>query len=378
MIITLFLLSVSISQSFGQIIDFGTINMYDNRNTEMLMKGLENSQRRYDQNLKFISDLLSWISKLKTQTNESTFIEDLSRQEKFLNSLLAGGIDLAIYTKELIKVQNSIEQAITSYNSRVATTNKKLEEENSPENIFNKGVSKLENSDITGALLEFNRLNQITPDHWISNHYLGYCYYLQKNYNKALPYLEKSIRINPNQYSYEIKGWSEYYTKNYTQAIRDFTNQIELDPANPTAYYNRGSAKSELKDYFGAITDYEKAINIAPDFSMAYNNLGWVYFQRAEYSKALSYLDKAIESDEKNYVAYDSRAETKFMLKNYSGAIADCNKALELNHLLANSYLIRGRSNYRLGNKTKACEDWSQAGQFGSEEAYDFISKHCQ
>lgn len=376
-LMTLILLISLFNHCFCQI-DFGTIKMYDRRDTEMLMKAGTEKQRRYDQNLKHISELLSWISKLKTQTNESTFINEISAKEKFLNSLLEGNKDLAIYTNELIKTQNSIEQSITNYNNRAEQKNKKIEEENNPEYIFNKGKLKLENSDVTGALFEFNRLLQITPDHWIANHYLGYCYYLQKNYNKAIPLLEKAILLNPNKFSYETKGWAEYNTKNFVQAIRDFTNQIELEPSNSTGYYNRGSAKSEINDFYGAKADYEKAINLSPDFSMAHNNLGWLYFEKKEYKKAINQLDKAIEFDNKNYIAYDSRAETKFMLNDYLGAISDCNMAIELNPQLANSYLIRGRSNFRLGTKTKACEDWSLAGQYGSEKAYEFISTHCK
>jgi tetratricopeptide (TPR) repeat protein len=54
------------------------------------------------------------------------------------------------------------------------------------------------------------------------------------------------------------------------EAIRIFTESIQLDPANASAYLNRGMAYERINYMQQAITDYSKAIELAPDYAKAY------------------------------------------------------------------------------------------------------------
>ena len=63
----------------------------------------------------------------------------------------------------------------------------------------------------------------------------------------------------------------------YNKAIEDFTNIIDLDPDNYSAYYYRANAKFNLKkkDATGALMDYNKAIELKPDYADAFYNRGF-------------------------------------------------------------------------------------------------------
>jgi len=354
---------------------------YESSNTNsMMINAAKDAQARHDKAVEYAKSLLKWVNELSAQETDLIFRNAINAYQQKLKYLLTGeDVQISRETNNLILIESGIGEEISKYNQRVAEVKRKAEEENSPKSIYERGMSKLKNEDYSSALIDFKKITEISPDFAAGYFNVGLCYFMQKKYESASQYFDKAISIDPKPYAYSYKGWSEYYKKNYVQAIRDFTLQIESsNPDDPSGYYNRGSAKSELGDFIGAISDYQKAIEIKPDFSMAYNNLGWAYFEKKDYQNALKYANKSIELDSENSVAYDSRAEIKFNMNDNKGAILDCNKALEIDSKLANSYLIRGRANYRLGKKVEACQDWSSAGQYGKTEAYDFINKYCK
>lgn len=145
-------------------------------------------------------------------------------------------------------------------------------------------------------------------------------------------------------------------------------------------YYDNGKRKTHSKDYQGAILDYNKAINLDPNF-------WWVYFEKAlakyelqDFQGAIADYTKAIILEPKCTKAYSYRAFAKYELQDYRGVIADCNKALELSNnfpAIADSFFYRGNANRYLGQKENACLDYSKAGEFGQEEAYEMIKKYC-
>lgn len=374
--LSIVLFAVFNDTAFAQVQYVSPINPQAN---DLIIDALKTRTAIYEKNRNSIRSLLKWIGELKAKETDSEFISGINIYQNKLQRLLNENKDLALETNNIILIENDINDEISKYNQRVAAANKKYDDENSPNKIFELGVYKYKNNDINGAIVYFKKMTELVPDFAGGHFYAGLCYYEQGNYNAAILYLNKSINLDPLPEAYNYKGWAEYYSKNYIQAIQDFTLQIEKSSLDdPIGYYNRGSAKLEVGDLYGAISDYQKAISIKPNFSMAYNNLGWVYYVKNQYIDALKCVNKSIELDSTNSIALDSRAEIKFNMKDYNGSILDCNKSLQINPKLANSYFIRGRALYKLGKKSEACQDWSLAGQFGKIEAYNYISKYCK
>ena len=91
------------------------------------------------------------------------------------------------------------------------------------------------------------------------------------NTNNAIIYLNEAIKIEPNDARYYISRGTFRGTKNYEDAIEDYTKAIEIEPDNVFAYRLRGDSKCKLGDYQGAIDDYTKAIEIEPNKAYLYN-----------------------------------------------------------------------------------------------------------
>jgi len=112
---------------------------------------------------------------------------------------------------------------------------------------FKSGVVKSNLQDYDGAIADFDKATEISPD------------YATPYYNRAF----LKIKLQDNR-----------------GAIIDFNKAIALDPKDAipyyyiNAYHNRGNAKYRLKEYLGAIADYSKAIALKPTFASAYYKRG--------------------------------------------------------------------------------------------------------
>ena len=344
------------------------VSTFSPLNLNLIQRSLENRQRQYDNNLAYLRSLLNWAQDLRGKETDAQFTAAMDHYIKVLNNMY--GQDLSAEGTTLSRIENYINSEINDYNKRA-------EELKNPDQYWQKGIEYYNNGYYDSAIVEFKKVKSLAPDFTEVYSALGTSYYAIGDLNSSLINYNISIEMNPTKELYERRGWVKYYQGDYYEALSDFTKQISIDPSSAVAYYNRGTAKSELQDYYGAINDFKKAIELNPSISMIYNNLGWVKFLQKDYQSALKYLNKAIDKDSSNSIAWDSRGEIKFHLKDYKGCIYDCTKALELNRELANSYFIRGRAKYRLGLNKEACIEWSEAGQFGEKEAYEYIQKYC-
>ena len=94
------------------------------------------------------------------------------------------------------------------------------------EEYLNRGISKANLQDYTGAIADYTKAIEIDP-------------------NYALAYVNRGI--------------SKANLQDYTGAIADFTKAIEIDPNYADAYGNRGVSKEILGDLNGACADWKKA-----------------------------------------------------------------------------------------------------------------------
>ena len=102
--------------------------------------------------------------------------------------------------------------------------------------LFSSGNKKIISGDYKGAIEDFNKVINLTPN---------------------------------NANAYYSRGLTKKKLENYLEAIEDYNIAIKLNPSFDIAYYERGFAKYKLQDYEGAIEDYNTAIKIKPNFDMA-------------------------------------------------------------------------------------------------------------
>ena len=192
-----------------------------------------------------------------------------------------------------------------------------------------------------------------------------------KKYAEGLPYINKSIDLNPNDaYAYNGRGVAYKNLKEYELAIKDYNEAIELDPNYEGTYLNRGNVYSILKQYDAAIKDYNEAIKRAPNYIDAYLALGIIYFERKDYELALHEYDKALELDASNANAYYNKALVYAKRKEYESALRDFNRNLELDPHDVDAYNGLGNLYYERKEYDLALQAYNKALELDANNIY--------
>jgi tetratricopeptide (TPR) repeat protein len=87
------------------------------------------------------------------------------------------------------------------------------------------------------------------------------------------------------------------YSNDHNRAIIEFDNAIKINPNDPKAYNNKGSALSEIARQEEAIQEFDKAIERDPNYAVAYYNKGLALGKLGRQEEAIQEFDKAIERE---------------------------------------------------------------------------------
>lgn len=163
--------------------------------------------------------------------------------------------------------------------------------------------------------------------------------FLSKNYEEAIAEFSKAIELNPKfDRAYTNRGIALMEKGEYDRAIDDYNKATELNPKQFQAYSNRGNAWRFKGDVDRAIDDHTKAIELNPNDARMYNNRGAAWVGKGDYSQANIDFTKAIELNPKYAMAYYNRGNTLYCQGKFKDAIPDYQKAMG-NHYDPKDYI---------------------------------------
>lgn len=175
--------------------------------------------------------------------------------------------------------------------------------------------------------------------------------------------------------AYNKRGLAHVSTRNYEQAIVDFTKAIALDPHYAEAYNNRSTAHLLMGNYGQAVVDCRGALELAPDFVAACVNRGIAYTGLRDYNKALADYDRALTLSPDNMYAYHNRGNTYLWMSNYKEAITNYSQAIRLNPDFLAAYVNRGVAHTELKYYDLALADFSQAIDLNPDYVYAYYNR---
>jgi len=94
---------------------------------------------------------------------------------------------------------------------------------------------------------------------------------------------------------YLLKGSNFFDNKDYNRAITYYQKAIKIDPNFVEAYNNLGIVYEKIGDYEKAISYFKKVIEIDHQYIEAYTYIASIYIRLEDYQKALTYSKKAYQ-----------------------------------------------------------------------------------
>lgn len=163
-------------------------------------------------------------------------------------------------------------------------------------------------------------------------------------------------------------GNAKFSAKDYSGAITDYTNAIELNSDSTQPFIKRGECYFELKKYNEAITEYNKALKLKSDTILILFNRGLAYNANENFKEAFADLTFVIRNSVNNYEAYMQRAIACEGMQNVRSAIFDYSEAIRIKPKDGMAYYKRGLITQDAKDNS-ACKDFKMAVSLGFDDA---------
>ena len=206
---------------------------------------------------------------------------------------------------------------------------------------------------------------------------LGELYFLVKQYQKAIDYVNKSLKIDENQAkAYYLKGSIYRESGDTAKAISSLVTAVEQDNKYEDAFYDLGIIYAARKNPL-AFEYYNNALRANP------SNQTTLY-AHAKLQQDLGKIDEALKEYEQIQLigtigencAYNMGAIYLELKKDTKKALENFTKAIELNPNYTEAYFARGLAYYKLKDRENAKSDLNKCLQLqpNHEEAIDLLN----
>jgi tetratricopeptide (TPR) repeat protein len=247
---------------------------------------------------------------------------------------------------------------------------KAKEYEPTAQDYFNNGNTKFNAKDYNGAIEEFSKAIELSPDSFLSYYYRGMMKGWLKNWNEARIDYEKSWKLVQTQNSYndpivkyllfqlggnthERETSCYYYNeavKYGSEEAKEYVKKCNEEKINDLI--KSGTTKLTNKDFKGAIEDFNMGIELSPNKECAdcFSQKGYAEIAMENWNYAIVDYLRAWEIIKKGNYSDESKGQTLLAL--------------------AYSYL-------KVNNLDSACYFFKEAVKYKNIQAQEFIDKYC-
>ena len=173
---------------------------------------------------------------------------------------------------------------------------------NNPDVLLMRGVALLLLGDEERAKKSFRkslRYSGLGKDEVL--HHIGNAYIQIGKIEKAIPYFEEALNINPKNLSVvEDLGFFSDMEGKFEKSIDYYNRYLDLDPFNYSIWFNMGFSQSSAGNFEKAIEAYEYASLLNDKYAYSLFNLGNAYANAGKFSEAIAKYAEYLEHDPRN------------------------------------------------------------------------------
>jgi len=153
--------------------------------------------------------------------------------------------------------------------------------------------------------------------------------------------------------------------------IQEYTNQIEIQPNSPTAYYNRGNAYFNIENIEAALQDYTRSVQVDNSYAPGYVGRGDVYF-KGDKSRAFKEYSNAVNADPKYAPGYVGRGNIYLAMNDSLSAFKEFSTAISVDPKYAPGYIGRGDVYQIRQDKDAALQEYRKAIELDPNDAFTY------
>lgn len=228
-----------------------------------------------------------------------------------------------------------------------------------------RALAKYRLGDVQNSLEDHRIAIETAPE--LSDVYAGRAqtYTNNRQYQLALPDINKAIQINPNvPRFYGLRALLQLTQNKRTDAVADIDKALNLaglEEIDSVTLYVKGKIHELDREYDEAIDYYDASLTKRPLFIEPLISRGNTYVKLRELGKAVIDFDAAIKIDPGNPEPYFYRGFAVGGLGRRQEAIENFTRSIELNPVNATAFLYRGIAYQLTGDFDSAITDLKQA-----------------
>lgn len=152
-----------------------------------------------------------------------------------------------------------------------------------------------------------------------------------REWKEAITNFTEAISGNPKDaVAYEYRGAAYLFTSNFDNAINDFTQAIQLDPTNHEVFWYRASAYRAQREFDKAVHDLNESLRLNPTNALAYKCRADSYSKKGEFDKAITDWNEGLRLGPNDVPALGMRGHAYFMTSQFNKAVQDYREAIRL------------------------------------------------
>lgn len=163
------------------------------------------------------------------------------------------------------------------------------------------GMAYIQARDYPNARKSFATMFGLPPDSAASYLLTARMLFRQEFTPVAEEYTRKSVTIDPKlPLAHQLLGEIHLFTSQIPDAVKDFEQELAINPANPATFYKLADAYSRIQKYDDAERLLQRSIWLDSTSTGPYILLGKVLQKKGESALAIGYLQRAATMDPNN------------------------------------------------------------------------------
>ncbi len=258
-------------------------------------------------------------------------------------------LNFAVPAERILQLKVSELQTVSTL-AAVTQKNKRA----TAERLYSQGVAMLSRDDYNRALPYFEKAVEIDPSYAEAWYQAGFSYGILGRHADALKASKQAAKLRPEwAETYVNIGASSYALQQYKDAAEAYKHAIRLEDSKADTQYALGLSLEKLNRTDEEALAYKRALALNPGHAGAIEKLGLAYMKQKRWNDAYAAFDqlKIYKPDAKTY---NYLGESLYELGKTEEASEAFNTAVNYNPDLEKARYNLGRSYVKLGNTAMA------------------------